>query len=280
MADILKAACVQMTSGPDIRDNMKTAATLIREAAGQGARFIATPENTDQMRRKSEDRLASSGDERTHPAIAFFAALAEELGIWLLIGSMGVRVSEDKLANRSHLFSPQGRLAATYDKIHMFDVKLSRTEFYNESKDNDAGARAVVADMDGARLGMSICYDVRFPHLHRDLAKAGAQILSVPAAFTVPTGQAHWEVLLRARAIETGSYVLAPAQTGEHEGGRRTYGHSMIIGPWGEILAAIPEGHGIITADLRMEEVARVRAAIPALTHDRPYRIEHEQKKQ
>lgn len=262
-----------MTSGPDIGQNLQAAAAFIREAAAQGARFVATPENTDQMRRRSEDRLESAGDEKTHPAIPFFADLAQELEIWLLIGSIGVRVSEEKLANRSHLFSPDGRLAATYDKIHMFDVKLSRTEFYNESKDNAAGARAVVADMGGVQLGMSICYDVRFPHLHRDLAKAGAQILSVPAAFTVPTGQAHWEVLLRARAIETGSYVIAPAQTGEHEGGRQTYGHSMIIGPWGEILDVLPEGHGIITADLRLEEVEKARRSIPALTHDRPYRI-------
>lgn len=274
MAEILRAACVQMTGGPDIPENLRAAEGYIREAAARGAKLIATPENTDQMRRRSEDRLAASGDANTHPAIPFFAALAAELGVWLLIGSIGVRIPGDRLANRSHLFSPRGDLAATYDKIHMFDARLSRTELYNESKNNAAGDRAVVADMDGTRLGMSVCYDVRFPHLHRDLAKAGAQILSVPAAFTVPTGRAHWEILLRARAIETGCFVLAPAQVGEHEGGRLTYGHSMIVCPWGEILAVLPEERGIIVADLRMDEVEKARRAIPALSHDKPYRIE------
>lgn len=268
---ILRAACIQMTSGPVLSDNLAQAENLIRAAAAQGAQFVATPENTDLMCRKTADKLAQVGDEAAHPAIAFFSALAQDLGIWLLIGSLGVKVSETQLANRSHLFSPQGVLMATYDKIHMFDVQLSRTEFYNESKDNRAGMRAVLADMDGIGLGMSICYDVRFGHLHRDLAKAGAQILSVPAAFTVPTGQAHWSVLLRARAIETGCFVLAPAQTGTHEGGRQTYGHAMIIGPWGEVLAEAGQDTGVILADLDLSAVDKARTAIPALQHDRTY---------
>ncbi len=268
----LKTACIQMTSGPEISENLKQAEGLIRSAVAQGARFVATPENTDVMRRKAADRLAQAGSAETHPVIPFFARLAEELGIWLLIGSLGVKVSETQLANRSHLFSPDGRLAATYDKIHMFDVQLSREEFYNESKDNRAGTCAVVAEMEGVRLGLSICYDVRFAYLYRELAKAGAQILSVPAAFTVPTGQAHWEVLLRARAIETGSFVVAPAQTGEHDGGRKTYGHAMIIGPWGEILAEAGQETGFIIADLDMMAVQKARMAIPALKHDREYK--------
>lgn len=268
-----KIACIQMTSGPEIADNLKASAALIREAAAQGVTFIATPENTDQIRRKLEDKLTTADSETVHPVRDFYSALAKELGVWLLIGSIGVRVSETQLANRSHLFAPDGSLAAVYDKIHMFDVKLSRTEFYNESKDNRAGDKAVVADMGFAKLGMSICYDVRFPHLHRDLAKAGAQILSVPAAFTVPTGKAHWEVLLRARAIETGSFVIAPAQVGEHEGGRLTYGHSMIIGPWGEILAEKDEGTGCIIAEIDLSEVEKARSAIPALKHDKPYEV-------
>lgn len=268
-----KIACIQMTSGPGIEDNLKASEAFIREAASLGATFIATPENTDQMRRKSEDNLAAADSESVHPVRDFYSTLAKELGVWLLIGSIGVRVSETQLANRSHLFAPDGLLAATYDKIHMFDVNLSRTEFYNESKDNRAGDKAVMADMGFAKLGMSICYDVRFPHLHRDLAKAGAQILSVPAAFTVPTGKAHWGVLLRARAIETGSFVIAPAQVGEHEGGRLTYGHSMIIGPWGEVLAEKAEGTGFIIAEIDLSEVEKARNAIPALKHDKPYEV-------
>ena len=268
----MRAACIQLTSGPNMKANLEKAEKLIREAAAQGAHFIATPENTDQMRRYAKDRLASSGDMGTHLAIPHFSALSKELGIWLLIGSIGVNFGE-KLANRSILFSPSGEITATYDKIHMFDVQLSRTEFYNESKEFEAGSEAVVADMDGVKLGMGICYDVRFPHLWRDMAKEGAQILSVPAAFTIPTGQAHWETLLRARAIETGSFVIAPGQTGEHEGGRQTYGHSMIINPWGEILAEMGDQAGIIVTDINLEEVKTARKSIPALQHDREYRI-------
>ena len=295
MPDAIKAACVQMTSGPGIHENIKTAEGFIREAAGQGAQLIATPEMTDSIRRYFKDKYESASDE---PA-QHFANLAGELGVWLLVGSMGVKVGGQKLANRSMLFSPKGELHAYYDKIHMFDVTLSRAEFYTESKDYEAGKRAVVADCsfptspcdliagssqllrdsavepqgDSFRLGMGVCYDVRFPHLWRDLAKASAQILSVPAAFTVPTGEAHWEVLLRARAIETGSFVIAPAQVGEHEAGRKTWGHSMIIGPWGEILAEKNGGQGIITAELNLDEVEKARKSIPALTHDRDYTL-------
>ena len=272
MAEIIKAACVQMTSGPDINENLKAAEELIREAAAQGAGFIATPENTDQIRRYVKDRVATSGDMDSHIAIPFFSALADKLDIWLLVGSIGVLHGE-RLANRSMLFSPTGKIVQTYDKIHMFDVTLSRNEFYKESSEFEPGSEAILADVDAAKLGMGICYDIRFPHLWRDLAKQGADILSAPAAFTVPTGQAHWEVLLRARAIETGAFVVAPAQTGEHEGGRKTYGHSMIINPWGEILAAMGPEIGIISADLDLGEVAKARAAIPALEHDREYRF-------
>ncbi len=273
MADVIKTACIQFTSGPDMDENLKAAAALIREAVGQGAQLIVTPENTDAIRRYVKDRLANSGDMETHKAIPFFAALTDELNIWLLIGSIGVRVSDGKLANRSMLFSPEGKIVQTYDKIHMFDVTLSRKEFYKESREFEAGSKAALADIDGARLGMGICYDLRFPHLWRDLAKNGAQLLTVPAAFTMPTGQAHWEVLLRARAIETGSFVLAAGQTGEHEGGRQTWGHSMIINPWGEILTAMEREIGIITADINLDEVEKARRAIPALQHDRDYEI-------
>ncbi len=270
MPETYKIAAIQLSVTADMQENLVQAESLIRKAAGEGATFITTPENTDQMRRYVKDRVASSGDMDTHIAIPFFATLARDLGVWLLIGSIGVRVGE-KLANRSLLFSPQGNLTNTYDKIHMFDVTLSRTEFYRESSEFEAGSQGMLAEMDGAKLGMGVCYDVRFPHYWRDLAKAGAQILSIPAAFTVPTGKAHWEVLLRARAIETGCYVIAPAQCGEHEGGRQTYGHSMIISPWGEILAEMGGEVGIITAEINLDEVEKARTAIPALTHDRDY---------
>lgn len=187
---------------------------------------------------------------------------------------MAVKGFEGRIHNRSFLFSPSGDLAATYNKIHLFDVKLPGGETYRESDVMTPGTRAVVADMSGVRVGLSICYDLRFAYLYRDLAKARAQILCVPAAFTVPTGQAHWEVLLRGRAIETGSFVMAPAQTGAHAGGRKTYGHAMIVGPWGEILAQAGEDTGFIAAELDMDEVTKARTAIPALKHDREYEVQ------
>ena len=270
MPDVIKAACVQLNSGPDIDENLKAAEEYIRESAGQGAGFIATPEMTDSLRRYVRDKRADASDKPEQ----HFSALAKELGVWLLLGSAGVKISDDKLANRSMLFAPDGTCKAHYDKIHMFDVTLSRAEFYKESSEYEAGDRAVIADCDDFKVGMGVCYDLRFPHLWRDLAKNGAQILTAPAAFTVPTGEAHWEVLLRARAIETGSYVIAPGQVGEHEAGRLTYGHSMIISPWGEILAEKGEGTGIIIADLDLNKVEEARKQIPALTHDRDYKIE------
>lgn len=268
---IIKAACVQITSGPDIADNLKMVEDFIREAASAGAQFVTTPENTCQMRFPTEVKLDSAPAQDDHPGVPFFSTLARELGIWLLIGSMSVKLPNGKLANRSFLFSDKGDIAATYDKIHLFDVQLPTGETHKESDIIEAGSDAVIADVLSAKLGMSICYDVRFSYLYRDLAKAGAQIITVPAAFTVPTGKAHWQTLLRARAIETGSFVLAPAQTGEHENGRQTWGHSVMIGPWGEILAEIDEKPGIIAADLNLDDVARAREAIPALRHDREY---------
>lgn len=279
MTNKLKVACVQINTGADVNENIKATAALIRDAAEQGATLIATPEMTDGIRRYAKDKFETSDIQERYHAVKAFSTLAKELGVWLLIGSLGVRINDDKLANRSMLFAPDGSTTARYDKIHMFDVTLSRTEFYKESKDYEAGNKAVIAKCGDFTLGMGVCYDVRFPHLWRDLAKSGANILSVPAAFTRPTGQAHWEVLLRARAIETGSFVIAPAQTGEHEGGRLTYGHSMIIGPWGEILAAMKDETGIITAEINLDDVEKARSAIPALQHDKDYTLNHEQER-
>jgi len=273
MAEIVKAACVQINAGPDIADNLKTLDTLIREAEGQGAQLIATPENSCHMRASPEAKLEKSFAEEAHTAVPFFSELARELNVWLLAGSVSVKLSDTHMANRSILFSSAGKIVARYDKIHMFDVDLEGDRCYQESKAVQPGGRAVVVETPWGGLGMSICYDIRFPHLYRDMAKKGADMIAVPAAFTVPTGKAHWEVLLRARAIETGCFVLAPGQTGEHEGGRMTYGHSMIIGPWGEVLADAGEAVGIITADVNPDDIIKARQSIPALQHDREYDI-------
>lgn len=265
---ILKTALIQLNAGPDIQENIDTATTLIREAATQKAQLICTPENTCHLRFSSAEKLQSAFPADDHPAITHYSALAKELGIWLLIGSLTIKLDDQKLANRSFLFSDQGACVATYDKIHLFDVDLPTGESHRESDYINPGTRAVLADTPWGTMGLSICYDVRFSYLYRKLAQAGASLLTVPAAFTVPTGEAHWETLLRARAIETGSFVLAPAQTGTHEGGRKTYGHSMIIDPWGKILAEAGDDIGFIIADLDLAAVTKARQAIPALQHD------------
>lgn len=265
----LKTALIQLNSGPDIQGNLDASAVLIREAATRGAQLICTPENTCHMRFPAHEKLKTALPQDTHPAIPYYSALAKELGIWLLIGSLSIKVSDDKIANRSFLFDPEGQLAASYDKIHLFDVDLPTGESHRESDNVQAGDKAVIADTPWGKVGMTICYDVRFAYLYRKLAQMGASILTVPAAFTVPTGKAHWEVLLRARAIETGSFILAPGQCGSHEGGRATYGHSLIIDPWGHILAEGGEEPGIIMADLDLSVVDKTRSAIPSLKHDR-----------
>lgn len=269
---MLKVALIQTNAKPSIEDNLREVSAMIRSAAGDGASFILTPENTCRMRASVEDKLAASFEEKDHPVIAYYAALSKELGIYLLIGSISsIRLGNGKLANRSFLFGKGGEVIATYDKIHMFDVDLPNGEKYRESDTNQGGDTMVVANMDGVKIGMSICYDVRFPHLYRAMAKLGAKILTIPAAFTVPTGKAHWEVLLRARAIENGAFVLAPAQVGVHEGGRATYGHSMIISPWGQIMAEIQgDSVGYVCVELDLNDVDKARTAIPSLIHDRP----------
>jgi predicted amidohydrolase len=269
MAEMFRAACVQMTSGPDIGENLRVAEMYIRQAAKEGATFIATPENTDQIRQPPSEKLKSAPEESRHPGIPLFAGLAKELDIWLMAGSFAVQAGGGRLANRSYLFSPKGEIAAQYDKIHLFDIDLPNGDKYRESDVIVPGDKAVIAQTSWGRVGLSICYDVRFAYLYRKMAQGGAEIMTVPSAFTVPTGKAHWETLVRARAIETGSFVIAPAQTGEHENGRRTWGHSLIVGPWGEVLADGGTEPGIVTANINIDDVAKVRALIPALKHDR-----------
>jgi predicted amidohydrolase len=268
----MRVGLVQMRSGVEIDANVADADRLIRQTADEGAAFVATPETTHLVEKNADrlfEKLRAPEDES---AIPHFAALARELGITLLIGSLALKTGARRAVNRSHLFGPDGQLIATYDKIHMFDVGLGAGETYSESTNYDAGGTAVLADIPDARLGLTICYDVRFPYLYRSLAQAGAQILTVPAAFTRPTGKAHWDILLRARAIETGSYVLAPAQGGQHADGRKTWGHSLIVGPWGEVVAALDHDEpGILLADLDLAKVTAARTRIPALRHDREF---------
>ncbi len=273
----MRAALIQMTSGEDPAENLVKTIAYLREAAAGGARFALTPEVTNCVsgsRRHQANVLSYQEDDATLAAIR---DEAQALGIWVLIGSLGILThdADGRFANRSFMVSPEGDIVAQYDKIHMFDVDVSPTETYRESSAYRPGTKAVVAEAGFARVGMTVCYDIRFPHLYRALAKAGAQILTVPAAFSAVTGAAHWEPLLRARAIETGCYVLAPGQTGVHyvkDGKeRRTYGHSMAISPWGEVLADAGVGCGVTFIDLDMDEVAKARGRIASLTHDRKF---------
>ena len=267
-----QAALVQMRSGRSVEANMAAAEALIREAAGRGAEYVQTPEVTTLMDLDSANLRSKTRPEEGNPCLAQFTALAAELGIWLHIGSMGV-LTGNRIANRSYLIAPDGGIAARYDKIHMFDVTLANGETYRESANYAPGEHAVVADLPWGSLGLTICYDLRFPLLHQALVKAGAIFLSVPAAFTKVTGEAHWHTLLRARAIETQCFVFAAAQGGRHEHGRETYGHSLIISPWGTILAEGGEDPGVVMATIDPAEVGTVRARIPCLANARPFEM-------
>jgi predicted amidohydrolase len=266
-----RAACVQLRSSDDVAQNIRDTAKLVREAHARGARFIATPENTTLMAPDGGAKLAHSHVEALDPALPVFSDLARELGVWLLVGSLAIKVTDTHTANRSFLISPDGAITARYSKIHLFDVTLASGESYRESSTVAGGDKAVTADTDFGRIGMTICYDVRFPQLYRKLAQAGAFLFTVPSAFTVPTGEAHWHVLLRARAIENGAFVIAPAQGGLHANGRKTYGHSLIVGPWGEILAEAGTDPCVITAEIDPELSKVARGKIPNLQHDRNF---------
>ncbi|RME64799.1 MAG: carbon-nitrogen hydrolase family protein [Alphaproteobacteria bacterium] len=271
MDKTLRLALVQMTAARAPQDNLPAALAAVACAAEAGAQLVATPEMTLMLEMDGKAALAKSHPPEAEPAIAAFAAAARRHGLWLLVGSLALKVEARRLANRSLLFAPDGRLAASYDKIHMFDVDLPGGERFRESRTYRPGERAVVASTPWGGLGLTICYDLRFAHLYRDLAQAGAKIISVPAAFTKQTGAAHWHVLLRARAIETGCFVIAPAQTGRHEAGRETYGHSLVVSPWGDVLADGGSDPGLVMASLDLSEVEKARRRIPALSHDRAF---------
>jgi len=269
---LFRASCIQFCARRTPEDNLDTVTRLIDEAAGRGADLIMTPEQTGLIetdgKRMGENTYAEADD----PMLAHIEDLARRHARWILIGSLAIRLESGKLANRSYLIAPDGLVAAHCDKIHMFDVALGSGETYRESKRYEPGEEAVVAPLPWGPLGLSVCYDLRFPALYRRQAQAGAIFFTIPSAFTVPTGEAHSHVLLRARAVENGAFVFAPAQTGSHEAGRRTYGHSLMVGPWGEVLADAGEHEDtVIVADIDPTHAAAARRRIPALAHDRPY---------
>ena len=268
----LKLAILQTTTGIDPAVEAGRLAAQIGEAAAQGAQIVFTPEMSgllDRDRARAAGHICAEADD---PVLAAVRSAAARHKVWVHLGSLALRGSGDKFVNRGFLIRPDGEIAARYAKIHLFDVALG-TESWRESAAYDAGEEAVVAETPWGALGLTICYDVRFPALHRALAQAGAQIIAVPAAFTRPTGQAHWHVLLRARAIETGCWVVAAAQTGEHADGRATYGHSLVISPWGEVVLDMGEAPGIGLATIDMAAVATARGKAPALDHARPFRV-------
>ncbi|ODR98248.1 amidohydrolase [Methyloceanibacter superfactus] len=267
-----RAALVQTRAGRDIASNLDRAEALIRRAAKGGAIYVQTPENTALMELEPARVLRLVRSEADSEPLARLRALAAELGIWLHVGSLGITLGE-RVANRSFLLDPHGEIAARYDKLHMFDVDLAGGESYRESQYYGPGSKAVLVDLPFGRLGMTICYDLRFPALYRALATAGANLIAIPAAFTKQTGQAHWHVLVRARAIETGAFVFAATQGGLHENGRETFGHSMIVSPWGEILAEAGEAPCVVFADIDVGQSEAARARIPALKHGRPFEI-------
>lgn len=273
MTGTLDIALIQTRTPATSEAGLAHVEPLVRRAAAEGARFILTPEGTNLLEQRRDQRGRAISDEAADSAVVGLRQLAAELGVWLLIGSAIVRADNDeRAANRSILIDDRGEFVARYDKLHVFDVDLPNGEVYRESASIRPGDRAAVADTPWGLLGLTVCYDVRFPHLFRQLAKAGAAMIAVPAAFTVPTGEAHWEVLLRARAIETGAFILAPAQGGAHQDGRRTWGRSMVVDPWGQVIASVAHDEPcILTATLDLEAVTRARAAIPALTHDRQF---------
>jgi predicted amidohydrolase len=271
---MVRVAALQMTSGTTPAANLEALAALAHEAAAGGAEYALSPEVSIAFAENREGLRAVAGPWDGNPAIVRCARIAREAGLHLHLGSLAVARPDGRFANRSVLFRPDGSIAATYDKIHLFDATLPGLREYRESATYAAGDTAVVADAAGLRLGFTICYDLRFPALHRALAGAGAQMIAVPAAFTVPTGAAHWDILLRARAIETGCYVIAAAQAGQHENGRATYGHSMIVDPWGKVLGQLGgDGPGVLVAEIDLKAVVEARERVPALANGRQFSL-------
>lgn len=271
MIEKFKVACVQYCADDDQDTNLKQAEALVRKACDQQADFICLPEYFSAIEVDDQATLDKAVSEEEHPALQQFKTLARELSVWMQVGSLAIKVSDTQVNNRAFLLNNQGEVIARYNKIHLFDVALKNKESYQESKAVKPGEQAVIADIPWGKLGMTICYDVRFPNLYRDLAQAGASFICVPAAFTQTTGEAHWHTLLRARAIENGCYIFATSQNGVRKTGRATYGHSLIIDPWGKILGDAGPESGFVTALIDPAMVLEVRGMIPSLQHDREY---------
>ncbi len=273
MSQPFTVALIQNCAGPEVEANVAETAAMTREAAAKGARLVCLPEYFSALESDGPKLVMPAFDEAAHPALPAFTELAREREIWVLLGSLPITTSGGKINNRGYLIGPDGAIIRRYDKIHLFDVNLAGGEQYRESATIEPGCEAVIAELPWGKLGLTICYDLRFAHLYRALAQGGADFLAVPAAFTKTTGEAHWHVLNRARAIENGAYVFAPCQSGEHKGGGKTFGHSLIVDPWGRVLADGGTEPGIVTAEVDPTEVAKARAMIPSLQHDRPYEL-------
>jgi predicted amidohydrolase len=272
-AGSFKAAMIQLRSGLAPAANIDAAVRLIGEAKSAGADYVQTPEMTNILAAKREQLFAAIVAEEADSTLATLRELARKLAITVHIGSLAIKHSPERAVNRSFLIAPSGEIAARYDKIHMFDVDLADGESYRESNSYRPGETAVLADLPWGRLGLTVCYDLRFPALYRALAEAGATLLAIPSAFTRQTGEAHWHVLMRARAIENGCFVFAAAQGGKHENGRETYGHSLIVDPWGRVLAEGGTEPGVVMAEIDVGEVAKARGRIPSLEHGRRFEI-------
>jgi len=274
MRDILKVACIQTNSSADVEANLDTVWAIVEKACDAGADFIALPEAANVMALNKTILETKMEPEENNHALLTFQNMAQETGAWVLVGSLIIDLpGSDKMANRSFLLDNKGAICARYDKIHMFDVELGGAENHRESDCYDPGNKLVLATTPWGKLGMTICYDIRFPYLYRALGHAGARMLSIPSAFTRVSGEAHWHVLQRARAIETGCYVIAPAQCGTHPGNRQTYGHSLIVDPWGEVIADGGEDIGFIIAEVDLTKVDEARNKIPAMRHDRDFKL-------
>ena len=273
MTTPFKIACVQLTAGREFAPNIDKIVRMIRRAGEEGVDLVTLPENATMIEPIQASALRKAVPEDDHPALQAFADVVREAGVWLLIGSLSIKRDDDRIANRSFLLNSLGEITARYDKIHLFDVQLANGETYRESDYVAPGETAVLAPTPWGPLGMTICYDVRFPQIYRALAQAGAQYLAVPSAFTRTTGKAHWHTLLRARAIETGCYVIAPTQWGTHAEGRETYGHSLVIDPWGEIVADGEAGENLVLAEIDPTKGESARQRLPSLYHDRPFDV-------
>lgn len=273
MSSTFKAACIQNCATPDVHENIEITTRLTREAAAAGANLICLPEYFSGLTTDNGKIHPAHFSEADHPVIPAFAAEAQSLGVTILLGSLGVTADDGRINNRGYLLNARGEVAARYNKIHMFDVWLSEDSVIQESATISPGEEAVLAPTPWGPLGLSICYDLRFAGLYRELAQNGAKMLAVPAAFTKVTGEAHWHVLNRARAIETGSFVIAPCQYGELHGGGECFGHSLIVGPWGDVLADGGDGEGFVVAEIDLAEADAARARIPALQHDRAFSL-------